>query len=98
MKFKTICLLLSICSLSYAHAQEGPVAKKDRIYINPKDIAFNNNEMYVSINNNLVQTSAVYSDATGVYVDQNQISWTCGCGYHNTTNVWTCDGCGRRRN
>jgi len=97
MKFRNMCLFFIMSSLGSLYAQEGSIAKKDRLYIGSGDVAFKNNEIYVSVNNNWVQTNAVYSDTSGVYVDQNSIGWTCGYGHYNTTNVWTCDKCGRRR-
>lgn len=99
MKLKSLYLLLALCSLSSVQALENQVAQKNRIYVKPTDIAFQNNEMYVSVNNNQVQTNAVYSDTTGVFVDANKIGWRCGrCNYVNTENLWTCDNCGHPRN
>jgi hypothetical protein len=99
MNFKTICLALCTCALSFVQAQETKIAEKDRIYIESNNITFQNNAIHVAVGNNWVKTDTLYSDARGVYVDANKIGWTCSrCGWYNTTSIRYCENCDLPRN
>ena len=99
MKFKSFYLLVAMCALACIQAEEAKIAEKDRLYVEPHQIAIQNNLIHVSVGNNWMQTDALYSDASGLYVDSHQIGWTCGrCGHYNTTNLYVCDKCHAPRN
>lgn len=73
-------------------------SENSRIYIHPENVMFDKHEIYVRLNQNWVQTNALYSDAHGLYMIDEQGGWTCGkCNNYNTKNQWTCERCGRSR-
>ncbi len=100
MKCKNLCLFLAISSFSYAAIRDDYIDVKSKIYVQPKDITFKDNEIYVFLNQNWVKTNTVYTDAQGLFVDSSKIGWTCSyCGWYNTDNIYVCENprCGRQR-
>jgi len=102
MKHKILSIIfLMMATVSQAHEGHSKVestTEETKTYIDPTNIQFNNKQIYVRLNQDWVQTNAVFSDATGLYIVSNKGGWTCGyCAYYNTTNLWVCDNCGRPR-
>jgi hypothetical protein len=99
-KFLQIVICLSFFGCVAVFADDSSFVKNKEVslkktYVEPKDIHFHEKNLYVLINGNWAQANAIYVDEYGPYVD----SWTCsGCGGNTTSNPWTCDVCGRRRN
>ncbi|MCX6989754.1 MAG: hypothetical protein NTX49_01620 [Chlamydiae bacterium] len=110
MRVIAFFILAIICSTSYGHENKkcsleqnqslaASAQRKSKIYINPEHVMFRGKDMYVSLNQNWVQTSALFSDSEGMYIFDSQGGWTCGaCNYYNTSSIWSCDRCGKRRN
>jgi hypothetical protein len=73
-------------------------AEFEKRYIDPNNVSFEQSEMYVQSDQGWVVTNALYTDANGFYILETKGGWTCSyCGYYNEGNIWTCEGCGRRR-
>ena len=64
-----------------------------KIYVEPENISLCGKEIYVCIQQNWLRTSALFSDAAGVYVN----GWTCPRCSANNTGTWSCESCGYRR-
>ncbi len=100
--------LPAIATISNAHANPTYVQKnkqviidshkEGKIYVDSNKIVFDNKEIHVCLNQNWVQTNAVFADANGFYIVDEKGGWTCGfCGYYNTTSLRYCDNCDRER-
>ncbi len=90
---------LSFCADgSIGERQEKRISKGKR-YVDASHLHFDKNDIYVLMEKNWMKTDAVFSDENGFYVIDPVGAWICaGCGYYNTSNNWSCDGCGRRKN
>ncbi len=106
MKFVSSFLFVILCCTSYAHEQcalqgQGSVSAKGtlesaKVYINPENITFSGKDMYVCVNQNWIQTNALFSDIHGIYFYDNYSGWNCPrCGKYNT-DKWQCSKCGYR--
>ncbi len=111
MKILSLFILAILCCKTYAHEnlshshQECSLSatpdssQKAKIYLHPENIVFHGKDIYVLLNQNWIQTNAIFSDNSGIYMYDNKGGWTCGyCGYYNEGSYWTCDRCGKRRN
>ncbi len=109
IRFFSLVLLTLLFCVSYANEKGSNLGERhdthisgtlgnSKVYVKPENVMFDKDDIYVRLNQNWVQTNALYSDAAGLYMIDSQGAWTCGrCNYYNTSNDWTCDNCGRRR-
>lgn len=102
MKFiKLLSLFAFACICSIAHAQETTQDVSDskitKMYIEPNQIQFDENNIYVCINQNWTRTTALYTDRNGFYIVDEQGGWTCPrCNTYNTS-PYDCIRCGYSR-
>ena len=71
-----------------------------KIYIASDQLLFENESMFVLLNNNWEQINCLQSDANGIYITSSGLdlsfSWTCKrCGYKNSWWVDICKGCNK---
>ncbi len=100
MKFSFFFLFIAICCAVNANEKTIHTLASNitKTYIDPNNIQFDNNNIYVCVNQNWVQTNAVCKDEQGLYIIDEQGAWKCSyCKQWTDSNPWTCDFCGRRR-
>lgn len=69
---------------------------EDRIYLDGNQIAFQNNQLFVFVENQWTTTNALFSDANGVYILARKWyePWECGyCGAVNPPTNFVCWNC-----
>ncbi len=101
MKKSIAVLLLMVCLGCLMNSGLSALEKTDfsnttKIYIDPQNVHFHENNIYVGVNQNWLQTDAIHADENGLYMVDY---WMCEyCKYTGSKGLWTCDSCGRRRN
>jgi hypothetical protein len=92
MKLMSLLLLSSFVSL-FGHDRT-----EDKIYLKENEIAIQNNQLHVFIENQWLPTQSLLSDANGIYVLGGKWyePWTCGhCGFTNPPLRLVCGNCGK---
>lgn len=100
MRSISFFLFIMICSISYANKNESIDVKTQKItklYIDPNSIQFDEKNIYVCINQNWVQVSAIFTDELGFFIVNEQQPWTCPrCDFYNKKLTYKCgnpNGC-----
>lgn len=91
-----------ICSASYANNSESTKESKiTKIYIDPNNIQFDEKHIYVCIDQEWIQVSAIFTDKLGFFIVNEQQAWTCPrCNFYNTKLTYKCgnpNGCNYSR-
>lgn len=90
-------LIIGLFSVSqgFSHDMQR-IDRGEKIHVQPNQVYFSQNAIYVNLNNEWVPTEAIHVDAQGLYVTDNAIGdWKCPKCYHQ--NKWyhsRCQNCG----
>ena len=99
---RVLFFLAAISALSCGHCSEEPTFDScEKIYVEPNQISFSKNGIFVYLDNAWLATEAVHSDASGIYVSNFGHSkfagWNCPkCGFFNSWLVNQCAKCNYR--
>jgi hypothetical protein len=87
--------LFFILLTSWAFAQDNP---SERICVQPDQILFHQNSIFVHIDNQWIETESIHADARGIYITddiRDIFHWICPkCGYQNGLFDKRCQNCG----
>jgi len=80
---RAIVLFLLLCCSAYAettdeNCQEMQILLERNVYVKLEQILFENNKIFVSINDVIYQTPAIYTDENGYYIQklfERECSW-----------------------
>lgn len=70
-----------IASLSAHECSLSSAKNSKRMYIAPKQLWIDEKGIFVEMEGNLTQTSALFHDEMGMYVTSDSMMWTCGNGH-----------------
>jgi hypothetical protein len=96
-------ILAATFALSNGYGSEEPrFEASNKIYIQPNQITFSENGIFVYLENAWHGAKAIHVDSTGMYVNDlvDRSIWDWICRYCATSNPYwrtTCEGCGRGR-
>jgi hypothetical protein len=79
-----------------------PASLKQKIYVEPSQIYFSNNQIFVQSTKGMIQIKGIKSDDVGIYYQAaHPQSWYCNniingkvCGHYNTYSYF-CENCGK---
>lgn len=96
MKYCLVFLMILFANfLSAANVEN----HKSRLYVNPSNIFFEDNKIYVLNKDQILEVSSIKSDEKGTYV---KLKWPfpfeCSrCGWWNSSFAFVCERCGAPR-
>lgn len=99
MKFGSFFLFVVICCTACASEKSThTIAPRiTKTYIDPSNVQFDKNNIYVCVSQNWMQTNAICTDEQGFYIIDEQGGWNCPmCGTYNTSS-YECRKCDYRR-
>ncbi len=107
MKAVFAFLVFTSSLMGFLNAEEDKCSEysiSEKTYIDPNQVHFIEDAIYVNIQRLWVQTTAVHVDSNGFYissfrpVDESSFSWKCGkCGKYNEAFHNFCKKCGNPR-
>lgn len=102
-----LCLFLSVSGFANGTEEEeiSELTSCDKTYVDPHQVHFFDKSIFINFQNLWVQTSAVQSDANGLYFDsfypdEGRYSWRCSnpqCRKFNEGYLKFCSKCGRAK-
>lgn len=89
-------LVFGLCIFTRAWSSE--LISNDKIYISSESILIGNNGIFAKIDDNIVQSIAIFSDENGIYILKDHISWICKNGHYiSPAQGNKCPKCGDER-